>query len=219
MVIEVVLWGDGGWGREGVSERVREGWGGRKRERERDFSVVYLWEREKAWGWSYRGDTMNIQTLKYTHTCTHTHTHTQLYTQTDSKVPMMIRALAPRGSLEIHEESWNCYPYIRTVISVSCTCLYQSLWYSHHLIDSLTRMVLSAYELWIGLQCALGNTHTHTHTQNPDYMKDDFYIIIETIHVENDVGKQENVSQGLFWQPCIHQPFMNVHGNGRHTHK
>ena len=41
------------------------------------------------------------------------------------------------------------------------------------------------------------HTHTHTYTQNPDYMKEGFYIIIETIHVENDVGKQENVSQGV----------------------
>ena len=38
------------------------------------------------------------------------------------------------------------------------------------------------------------HTHTHTHTQNPDYMKDGFHITIETIHVPNDVGKQENVS-------------------------
>lgn len=30
--------------------------------------------------------------------------------------------------------------------------------------------------------------------QNPDYMKDGFHITIETIHVGNDRGKQENVS-------------------------
>lgn len=36
-----------------------------------------------------------------------------------SKVPFVIRKLAPKGSLEIHEEAWNCYPYCKTVISVS----------------------------------------------------------------------------------------------------
>lgn len=35
-----------------------------------------------------------------------------------SKVPAMIRLLAPKGSLEIHEEAWNAYPYCRTVITV-----------------------------------------------------------------------------------------------------
>lgn len=36
-----------------------------------------------------------------------------------SKVPAFIRLLAPKGSLEIHEEAWNAYPYCKTVISVS----------------------------------------------------------------------------------------------------
>lgn len=34
-----------------------------------------------------------------------------------SKVPSYIRLLAPKGSLEIHEEAWNAYPYCRTVIT------------------------------------------------------------------------------------------------------
>ncbi|BET00949.1 unnamed protein product [Nesidiocoris tenuis] len=34
-----------------------------------------------------------------------------------SKVPSFIRLLAPKGSLEIHEEAWNAYPYCRTIIS------------------------------------------------------------------------------------------------------
>eukprot|EP00111_Clytia_hemisphaerica_P001136 TCONS_00003235-protein len=34
-----------------------------------------------------------------------------------SKVPTFIRSLAPTGSLEIHEQSWNAYPYCRTVYS------------------------------------------------------------------------------------------------------
>lgn len=36
-----------------------------------------------------------------------------------SKVPAFIRMIAPKGSLEIHEEAWNAYPYCRTVITVS----------------------------------------------------------------------------------------------------
>lgn len=35
-----------------------------------------------------------------------------------SKVPAFIRLLMPKGSLEIHEEAWNAYPYCRTVITV-----------------------------------------------------------------------------------------------------
>eukprot|EP00834_Sanchytrium_tribonematis_P008463 NODE_1004_length_2718_cov_0.682321.p2 type:complete len:254 gc:universal NODE_1004_length_2718_cov_0.682321:315-1076(+) len=34
-----------------------------------------------------------------------------------SKVPSLIRALAPSGSLEVHEEAWNCYPWCKTVLT------------------------------------------------------------------------------------------------------
>ena len=34
-----------------------------------------------------------------------------------SKVPGIIRAIAPKGSLEVYEEAWNAYPYCRTVYS------------------------------------------------------------------------------------------------------
>ena len=34
-----------------------------------------------------------------------------------SKVPGWVRAIAPKGSLEIHEEAWNAYPYCKTVLS------------------------------------------------------------------------------------------------------
>ena len=41
-----------------------------------------------------------------------------------SKVPKLIRMLAPKGSLEVHEKAWNCFPYNRTVITVSqCVCV------------------------------------------------------------------------------------------------
>ncbi|XP_067144292.1 phosphatidylinositol transfer protein alpha isoform [Centruroides vittatus] len=63
-----------------------------------------------------------------------------------SKVPAFIRLLAPKGSLEIHEEAWNAYPYCKTVIT------------------------------------------------NPDYMKGNFEICIETMHC-GDCGDQENVHE------------------------
>ena len=34
-----------------------------------------------------------------------------------SKVPGWFKMVAPTGSLEIHEEAWNAYPYCRTVLS------------------------------------------------------------------------------------------------------
>ena len=54
--------------------------------------------------------------------------------------------VAPKGSLEVHEEAWNAYPYCKTVLS------------------------------------------------NPGYMKDNFYIIIESYHIA-DRGEQENVHE------------------------
>lgn len=60
-----------------------------------------------------------------------------------SKVPAFIRLLAPKGSLEVHEEAWNAYPYCRTVIT------------------------------------------------NPGYMKENFMICIESLHV-GDAGDQNN---------------------------
>ena len=36
---------------------------------------------------------------------------------TCSKVPRFVRAIAPKGSLEVVEEAWNCYPHCKTVIS------------------------------------------------------------------------------------------------------
>jgi hypothetical protein len=36
-----------------------------------------------------------------------------------SKVPWWIRKLAPKGTLEMHEEAWNAFPFCKTVISVS----------------------------------------------------------------------------------------------------
>ncbi|KAI1285818.1 Phosphatidylinositol transfer protein alpha isoform [Halotydeus destructor] len=64
----------------------------------------------------------------------------------ESKVPNLVRYLVPKGSLKIHEEAWNAYPYCKTVIT------------------------------------------------NPDYMKSNFSITIETLHCQDD-GKGENVHE------------------------
>lgn len=61
-----------------------------------------------------------------------------------SKVPSFIRAIAPKGSLEIHERAWNAYPYCRTIVT------------------------------------------------NPGYMKDAFFIKIETMHYP-DRGQVPNI--------------------------
>ncbi|ODM90545.1 Phosphatidylinositol transfer protein alpha isoform [Orchesella cincta] len=63
-----------------------------------------------------------------------------------SKVPSFIRMLAPKGSMEIHEEAWNAYPYCRTVVT------------------------------------------------NPGYMKENFIIKIESLHLA-DKGTMENVHE------------------------
>jgi len=47
----------------------------------------------------------------------HTGQYTYKIYHVSSKVPGFIRLLAPKGSLEIHEEAWNAYPYCRTVIT------------------------------------------------------------------------------------------------------
>lgn len=63
-----------------------------------------------------------------------------------SKVPKLISALAPSGSLEIQEEAWNAYPYCKTVLS------------------------------------------------NPNYMKENFVIKVETYHYA-DRGTSENIHE------------------------
>ncbi|XP_069946303.1 phosphatidylinositol transfer protein beta isoform isoform X2 [Cherax quadricarinatus] len=75
-----------------------------------------------------------------------------------SKVPAFIRLLAPEGSLEVHEEAWNAYPYCRTIISVrgSLVCFFMP--------------------------------------KNPGYMKKNFIISIETLHVA-DMGTMENAHE------------------------
>lgn len=40
--------------------------------------------------------------------------HPTHHDQQHSKVPKMIAMLAPKGSLVLHEEAWNSYPYCKT---------------------------------------------------------------------------------------------------------
>ncbi|XP_022064891.2 phosphatidylinositol transfer protein beta isoform-like [Acanthochromis polyacanthus] len=44
---------------------------------------------------------------QYTHKIYHLH----------SKVPGIVRMIAPKGSLELHEKAWNAYPYCRTILT------------------------------------------------------------------------------------------------------
>ncbi|KAM9733361.1 phosphatidylinositol transfer protein alpha isoform-like [Menidia menidia] len=48
--------------------------------------------------------TKDQETGQYTHKVYHL----------QSKVPNIIRMIAPKGSLEVHEKAWNAYPYCRT---------------------------------------------------------------------------------------------------------
>lgn len=84
-----------------------------------------------------------------------------------SKVPAFVKFLAPKGSLEIHEEAWNAYPYCKTVITVS----------------------LGATDLKPDR-----SSNNILFDQNPDYMKNNFHITIETMHAP-DKGTQENAHE------------------------
>lgn len=33
------------------------------------------------------------------------------------KVPALIKLMAPRGALQLHEESWNAYPFCKTIVT------------------------------------------------------------------------------------------------------
>ncbi|OAF66688.1 Cytoplasmic phosphatidylinositol transfer protein 1 [Intoshia linei] len=78
-----------------------------------------------------------------------------------SKLPLLVRKLAPAGSTEILEEAWNAYPYCRTIVT------------------------------------------------NPDYMKNSFEIKIETLHVDDDSGKLENVHK-LNQEKLISRSVVNI---------
>lgn len=45
-----------------------------------------------------------------------------------SRVPKIISALAPAGSLDLMEEAWNGFPYCRTVLTVRLLLCYYSIY-------------------------------------------------------------------------------------------
>ncbi|CAG8778955.1 1256_t:CDS:2 [Cetraspora pellucida] len=68
-----------------------------------------------------------------------------------SKVPTLIRALAPSGALDLYEEAWNAYPHCKTVLTNG-------------------------------------------------YMKENFKLVTESMHIDNSRGEVENalnISQDL----------------------
>lgn len=64
----------------------------------------------------------------------------------ETKVPKIVRMIAPKGALKIHEKAWNAYPFCRTVLT------------------------------------------------NPDYMKENFELVVQTIH-KADNGNSSNVHE------------------------
>ncbi|KAI5724524.1 hypothetical protein M8J77_013509 [Diaphorina citri] len=78
--------------------------------------------------------------------------------------------IAPKGSLEIHEEAWNAYPYCKTVITNP-----------NYMKEKFLLVVESLHLPDKGDQ-----------PNNPGYMKENFFITIESYHIA-DAGQQENV--------------------------
>ncbi|KAJ6654431.1 hypothetical protein lerEdw1_007024, partial [Lerista edwardsae] len=104
-----------------------------------------------------------------------------------SKVPGFIKMFAPEGSLVVHERAWNAYPYCRTGEPCGeeiCDPFLSPLnWGNAH-----TVMFHRNFPEHSGL---LGNRVFLPFGQN-EYMKDDFFIKIETWH-KPDLGDQDNV--------------------------
>ncbi|KAF2360851.1 Phosphatidylinositol transfer protein [Trinorchestia longiramus] len=78
-----------------------------------------------------------------------------------SKVPGFIRMLAPEGSLEVHEEAWNAYPYCKTVITNP-------------------GYMKESFHITIETLHAPGKGEM---TNNPKYMKEKFTITVESMHL------------------------------------
>jgi hypothetical protein len=57
------------------------------------------------------------------------------------QVPSWIKMVAPKGSLEIHEEAWNAYPYCKTVLSNPG---YMKVLYTSYLTTGLSAGLLIA---------------------------------------------------------------------------
>uniref|UniRef100_A0ACB8EVV7 Uncharacterized protein n=1 Tax=Sphaerodactylus townsendi TaxID=933632 RepID=A0ACB8EVV7_9SAUR len=104
-----------------------------------------------------------------------------------SKVPGFIKMFAPEGSLVVHERAWNAYPYCRTDsrgagICISCSKCNKE--FRGPFKGTLGFIVVfeEGKDYGIAALMALKN----------EYMKDDFFIKIETWH-KPDLGDQDNV--------------------------
>ena len=99
----------------------------------------------------------------------------------NGQVPSWIKMIAPTGSLEVHEEAWNAYPY----------CKVEPALLSHPGSTNtyFTIKFLKTNHLKIRPKNVM-----QTVVSNPGYMKDNFYITIETFHIA-DRGQQENVHE------------------------
>ena len=80
--------------------------------------------------------------------------------------------VAPKGSLEIHEEAWNAYPYCKTVLSNPGYMKVNGDFSIHCVLKMQT--VLERFIICFG--------------------QDNFYIIVETYHLP-DRGDQANVHE------------------------
>ena len=80
--------------------------------------------------------------------------------------------VAPKGSLEIHEEAWNAYPYCKTVLSNPGYMKVNGDFLIHCVLKMQT--VLERFIICFG--------------------QDNFYIIVETYHLP-DRGDQANVHE------------------------
>ena len=72
-----------------------------------------------------------------------------LYLIISIKVPSWIKMVAPKGSLEIHEEAWNAYPYCKTVLSNPGYMKVRNTKYESHLwnfADTFHNFVLDEME-------------------------------------------------------------------------
>ncbi|KAJ8347350.1 hypothetical protein SKAU_G00287510 [Synaphobranchus kaupii] len=107
---------------------------------------------------------------QYTHKIYHIH----------SKVPSFIHMIAPEGALVFHEKAWNAYPYCRTTVHYGICGFAQVLQYDDS-VSSLSLLCSSWTFVEIG---------EHTVVTN-EYMKDDFFIKIETWH-KPDIGTTDN---------------------------
>ncbi|ETN71053.1 phosphatidylinositol transfer protein [Necator americanus] len=93
-------------------------------------------------------------------------TYTYKIYRLKSKAPWVLQKIFPSEAFEIHEESWNAYPYCKTLLTVNLLCV---------VYNFLARF---AYV-------------TSRPLQNPGYMGSNFSLIIESIHLP-DYGCSDN---------------------------